>query len=121
MSDLHIQMAPQPDGAVVVTLNGQLDIPGAGTLERQLTTLLVRHPKHVVFDVTDVTFISSLAMGVLMTFRRGCTTHGGRITLAGAHPMIAGSLKHAGLQTLLPMSATVEEALASVATPQPAK
>lgn len=119
MADLQVQVAPQSDGAVVVTLVGMADMAGAGVLERQLTFLSAKHPRHVVFDLAGLTFISSLAMGVLMQFRRGCAIWGGRITLAAVHPTVAGALKHAALQSLLPMTATVSEALTTTA-PTPA-
>ncbi|CAN5525378.1 hypothetical protein BH10PLA1_BH10PLA1_05680 [soil metagenome] len=120
MSDLQVQIVPHADG-VVVTLVGMADMAGAGVLERQLTFLSAKHPRHVVFDLAGLTFISSLAMGVLMQFRRGCAIWGGRITLAAVHPTVAMALKHAALQSLLPMTPTVSDALAAEPAPQPAK
>ena len=113
MSDLKVQTVAHPDGTVIVQLAGHADIAGAGVLERNLTFLSAKHPKHVIFDLSAVEFISSLAMGVIMQFRRGCTTWGGRVTLAAAQAMVFAAFKHAGLHALLPMTETVAAALAS--------
>ena len=112
MTDLSVQITTQPDGSVIVALVGLADIPGAAVLERQLMAVTVKHPKHVVFDLHGLTFLSSLSMGTIMSFRRGCVAWGGKLTLAGANAMIAGSLRHAGLDKLLPMTDSVEAALA---------
>ena len=113
MSDLQVQVIPQTDGVFVVALVGSADIAGAAVLERHFLALSVKHPKHVVFDLAKVPFISSLAMGSLMAFRRGCATTGGRVTLAAVQPQVAGMFKHAGLDKLLPMAESVEAALAA--------
>lgn len=112
MTQLSAQSAIQPDGTMIITLVGPGDIPGAAILERHLMGVTVKHPKHVIFDMHGLTFLSSLCMGTIMSFRRGCVAWGGKLTLAGTNPMIAGSLKHAGLDKLLPMVDTVESALA---------
>ncbi len=112
MSVLSVNITTQADGSVIVTLVGAADIPGAAVLERQLLGVTVQHPKQVVLDLSGLTFLSSLSMGTIMSFRRGCVGWGGKLTLAGANSMIQGSLRHAGLDRLLPMCESVEAALA---------
>ena len=112
MANLQVQVVTRTDGPVVVSLIGQADIAGASVLERHLTFLSASHPRFVVFDMSELAFISSLAMGTLMQFRRGSQSWGGTITLAAAQPAVAGMFKHAALDKLLPMMDSVESALA---------
>ena len=115
MSVLVVKIDLIANESAIVVLNGPGDIAGAGVLERQLTFLSAKHSKHVVFDCAGLTFLSSLGRGVLMQFRRGITARGGRVTLAAVQPGIKSALTHAGLDKLLPMFPTVDEALASPA------
>jgi anti-sigma B factor antagonist len=113
MSGLQVEIDARPDGAVVVSLIGSADIAGAEALDRQLTPLCARHPKHVVFDLRRLEFISSLCMGALVSFGRGCHGWGGAVFLTGARDPVATALRRARLDRVLPMRESVEAALAT--------
>jgi len=112
MTTLEIQSNRLDDDTVVVALTGSADISGAAVLDRHLLSISARHPKHVVFDLSGLTFISSLAMGSLMHFRRGCLAWGGRISIAAANDIVEGALRHARLDLIVPIKPTVSSALA---------
>ena len=75
-----------------------------------LMRLVARRPPLVVVDLSGVTFLSSLAMGALVGFRRDLGRWGGRVKLAAIPPMIYESLKTSRLDMLFEVCATVEEA-----------
>jgi anti-anti-sigma factor len=55
----------------------------------------------VTLDLSELRFISSLAMGVLVTFRRSVVRTGGRVRLAeGFQPAVKEALTRAGLLDL---------------------
>jgi anti-anti-sigma factor len=64
-----------------------------------------------VLDLSELTFIASMAMGVLVTFGRDLGRWGGRVRIAGARPEIHEALQVAGLTDVFEFYPTVEEAI----------
>lgn len=116
MDPLTFATARQPDGTVVLSLIGSADITAAAALERQVTLLCAKKPKHVVFDLSRLNFISSLCMGTLVTLARSCKGWQGRATLAAPTPTVAGMFKHARIDVLIPIVDSVDAALTSAGT-----
>jgi anti-anti-sigma factor len=85
-----------------------------------LTRLLARRPHLVVFDLAGLTFVASLVLGALVSFRRALARHGGKVTPAGLQPAVKEVFHAAGLLALFPVSETVAEALAAT-TQEPAQ
>jgi anti-anti-sigma factor len=56
----------------------------------------------VVFDLAGLTFLSSLAMGALVEYRRGLYRRGVEIRLANVPARIWLAMETAGLGTLFP-------------------
>jgi anti-anti-sigma factor len=67
---------------VTVLLGGEAGTPEAGALEASLLSLSALHPRSVTFDLRELCFISSLAIGVLVRFRRAAVRRGVRVRLA---------------------------------------
>jgi anti-anti-sigma factor len=112
MRQLTIKTETKPHESVVMSLVGTADIDGLESLEKELLALSAKKPKLVVFDATHLKFIASLSIGALIHFRRKCLTWGGKVAIAGANENIANALHHVRVDTLLPLSQSVEAALA---------
>jgi sulfate permease, SulP family len=92
--ELRIGLA-ETDGTSVVRLGGDAGFPGADRLADALAAVAARRPRRVVIDLSDLTFISSLAIGVLVTFKYRLIRQGGAIMLVGARPRIEETLRAA--------------------------
>jgi anti-sigma B factor antagonist len=57
------------DGAVVVRLAGELDLYNAHAVRDELLAAAARGPARLVVDLSDVTFIDSTGLGVLIEAR----------------------------------------------------
>ena len=99
----------QIDGIPVLRIAGEmrLEIDDA---ERALNRLSAGRPPLVVLDLSDLTFISSLGMGLLNGFRRGLHTHGGITRIAGPRPDVAKALILCGLDKLFEIHPTLPSA-----------
>lgn len=96
--------------AVVVTVSGELDLLTAPAFEQALRRALAGRPPLVVVDLGGVGFLDSSALAVL------ATTHheAGQDTvvrLVATAPVVVRPLELTGLSEVLPVLATVEEAL----------
>ena len=112
MSPLHVE-CHSVNGSLVIYLNGDADLAGCQILEAELTRCSAQHPKLAVFDLTKLSFLSSLAMGCLIAFRRGVAERGGKVHVASPQPQVLEALVRARLRDLLPIYPNLQEALST--------
>lgn len=91
-------------------------IEGTGDLDLQAVPLLrdltVGAPVHVVFDLRRVTFLDASVLGVLVATRaHQCLAHSA-VRLAGPSPMLRKIIALTGLDSVLPIFDTFEQAVA---------
>jgi anti-anti-sigma factor len=111
-------------GEVIVRIAGEASIEQADQLTGALLGLSCRRPPLITLDLTGLSFVSSLAMGVLVAFRQGVVRAGSRVRLgATLQEPVREALARAELLTLFdwPAEAEVDKADAEppVSTPSP--
>src|SRR5882672_4026522 len=79
--------APQ-SGAVTINLLGSLDTATAPELERQLAPVLSGPVKDLVFDLAQLTFISSAGLRVFASTRKTLKERGGQASFVQMQPQI---------------------------------
>jgi anti-anti-sigma factor len=85
----------------IVRLRGEAGVAQAGALEASLLPLVVKRQACVTFDLSQLLFISSLAMGVLVSYRRAAVRAGTRVYLApDLCPAVREALERAELLSL---------------------
>lgn len=67
--DAPVSAVEQRDGAVIVKLAGELDLYNAHAVRDGLFAAAAESPERLVVDLTDVTFIDSTGLGVLIEAR----------------------------------------------------
>jgi anti-anti-sigma factor len=83
----------EEDGATVVRLTGDAGFRHADRLADALAAVAARRPPTVVFDLSRLKFISSLAIGVLVTFKYRLARQGGAMALVGVPPRVEQALR----------------------------
>lgn len=76
-----ISLEELPLGSWVVRVTGELDLYTAPQLENELETLIHGDAAHVLVDLSDVPFLDSSGLGVLLSSARRLGL--GRFALAG--------------------------------------
>lgn len=97
----------------VVTPAGEIDLATAPVLKSSLVALLGQGFTHFVLDLSQVRYLDSTGLGVLIAFSRRLAEDGA-ITLAQAPSSVAALLEMTGLDATFDVCATVEDALAHV-------
>ena len=115
--------APQPvqpvaaidrrNGATIVQLAGELDLYNADEVRAALTTAIAAGPDRVIVDMSQVEFIDSTALGVLIEARSKLGRGG--LTLAAPQIETRRALQVSGLDRHLPVHESIDEALAAPA------
>ena len=70
-------------------------------------------PSLHVFDLTEVPTIDSSALGLIVSHYISCRGKGVRVIAVGVSPNVLQLLKFTKLDSLIPMAASVEEAIAA--------
>jgi anti-anti-sigma factor len=96
--------------SIVVRLGGELDLYNADEVRAALAGALDRSPARIVVDMSEVEFIDSTALGVLIEARS--RTGRGRLALAAPQLETRRTLQVSGLDRHLTVHDTVDDALA---------
>jgi anti-anti-sigma factor len=110
MSDFKMNLADVP-GGLTVKLDGALELAACGVLDRALLGISAQKAKLVIFDLSGLTFVSSLAMGSMVAFRNGVVRSGGRVFLAGMSPLVLECFRRPRLTELFQVRDSVAQCL----------
>jgi anti-sigma B factor antagonist len=102
------------DGGCVVRLGGELDLYNAPAIREALTEASADGPKRVIVDLSEVEFIDSTALGVLIEARTRLPDRKGFL-LAGPGLETRRALEISGLDRHFAVHDSVDEALAAIA------
>jgi anti-sigma B factor antagonist len=88
--DIQIQKGASAANAATATvkLSGSLDTATAPELERQLAPILADHTKEIIFDLGQLSFISSAGLGVFAATRKQLKERGGQASFIHLQPQI---------------------------------
>jgi anti-sigma B factor antagonist len=101
------------DGVCVVTPAGEIDLASAPRLKSSLVGFLDEGYARFVLDLSEVRYLDSTGLGVLIAFSRRLTDDG-QIVLADAPDSVLGLLELTGLEARFQTFATVEDALSQI-------
>lgn len=100
--------------AVRVALAGRLDVDGAEEIGGRFAGSLAAHAGPLAVDLTDVSFIASVGIRMILTAVRERAHRGGRTVLVGPPGMGTHVLRIAGVDLVVPIVADLDSARASL-------
>jgi anti-sigma B factor antagonist len=100
-------------GVAVLTISGRLSL-GAEVerLDAAVNELLKKEQREIVFDISALEYCDSSGVGMLVSSMTKVKKAAGVLKIAGANQRIQRIFKITGVDTLVPMFATVAEATA---------
>ena len=107
------------DGCVVVTVSGDVDISTSPELRSALVEANAASdgPKAIVVDLSDVSFVDSTALGVLVGAYNTSRNNGGRFAMVNDHDAVLKVLKITALHDVLGVHPTLDAAIEVVTRP----
>jgi len=100
-SKLTFEVVHRPD-MLIVAIKGEASADQAEELESRLLRAPVAAQPLVVLNLTELTFLSSLAMGALVGYRRTLLRRGVDLRLANLQARVWLALEAAGVAELFP-------------------
>ena len=100
---------------IVLALSGQLDSKTAPELEREVGKALGKTGRAVLFDFTDLEFVASAGLRIVIMVGKRLAADGGAIALCGLNPSVREVFEIAGFAKLFPILPDRRAALAKLA------
>jgi anti-sigma B factor antagonist len=109
----NLVSAPRTQGDAVITAAiGELDLHNSPDLRAALLAILSKNlPKRLVLDLSQVPYMDSSAVAVLVEALQKLRPSGGRVMLVGLQPRVRGLLEIARLDTIFVLVANEQQAL----------
>jgi anti-sigma B factor antagonist len=108
---LSVQRKSIEPGIAVLEMTGRIAMGSdSQTIEWGLAELLKENHKRVIFDLTQVTFLDSSGIGILMMCHAKLKRAGGALHIAGAQGMVRETLEITSLNKIVNCYATAAEA-----------
>lgn len=73
------------DGKYVATLEGEMDTAAATEAEKVLKPLYQSNGKDVIIDCTNLEYIASSGLRILLAILKGAKANGSKVTLCGVN------------------------------------
>ncbi|MFD0055909.1 STAS domain-containing protein [Streptomyces sp. NPDC127168] len=100
------------DDVRVVALRGEIDYDGKTILsEALLPPEADLRAARIVADITEVTFMDSVGINVLLAAQQRASSAGGWVRVAGAQESVLRTLLLVGLDTIITCHPTVKQAI----------
>lgn len=90
----------EKDGKFVATLSGELDTAAAIETEKALAPLLHSEGKDIVIDCTELEYISSSGLRVLLSILKQAKTVGSRVVLKNVNDVIHDVMELTGFVSI---------------------
>jgi anti-sigma B factor antagonist len=102
---------------MIITVHGDLDLVSSPRLDACLTEVQDGHDR-IILDLSDVDFLDTSALAVIVGHWKSLVARGGKLALAGARYRYTMALWITGLAGKLDMYETVDEGVIAQAQPE---
>jgi anti-sigma B factor antagonist len=99
------------DRIVVLSVCGEVDLLSAPQLTGAIHHALAQRPVGLIVDLTDVKFLASIGMSVLVEAREQVSAISGRFGVVAESAATSRPIKLLGVDAILPLYPTLEDAL----------
>jgi len=110
--DFDVHILPREEGCYLVTLIGQLDSKTAELFEQKLASILNRTTNVLIFDMSNLAYISSMGIRLIFKAEKAIELNGGKALMVNVQPQIQKIFKIAMVFSKYQSFTTVEEAAA---------
>jgi anti-sigma B factor antagonist len=103
-------MASDQPGVAVLAARGEIDVASAPEFQASLSDLIEEGPNILIVDTSDVSFIDSTGLGVLIGAEKQLRSDGRRLHLVVTQPQITRLLALTGLNEVFTVMSNTNDA-----------
>jgi anti-anti-sigma factor len=108
---MKIATSETEKGIVLLEVEGRVDAHTAGRLDKALKDLLAQGDSRLLLDASQIGYISSKGLRVLLLAQREARRLGGEVRLFGPNAQVRRIIELAGFEQLLYIGETRQEAM----------
>lgn len=101
-------------GVTKAVLGGRLDTANVNVVETRFIAGIVPKQRHAIVDLSNVSFIASLGIRMLLSTARAMGSGGAKFAMYGASPTVMEVFEATALSDIIPVLGSEDEALALV-------
>jgi anti-sigma B factor antagonist len=94
----------------LIKMIGKLDITGVGTIETEFTGYCAGENPRVLVDLSDIEFLASIGIRLLVLNAKSISGRGGRMVLLNPPPAVRSVLEITGIPAIIPIYDGLESA-----------
>ena len=113
-----MDITPIRAGLVRIALIGRLDTQGVDRIETKFIAALVPTGQSAVVDLSQLEFVSSMGIRMLVSTARSLNIRQARLALYGPQANVGEVFEAVSLQKIVPICATEADALAALESPR---
>ncbi len=104
----------QIGAALVITVSGRLDATNSSELEKLVTERLQGGWNRLIFDMSNLQYVSSAGLRVMALTMKQLSAADGRLALCGLQRPVKMVFDISGMSSYIPIAPSLSEALQSV-------
>jgi anti-sigma B factor antagonist len=109
--DFRVAVERRPQGPTIVAVAGDADIHSAPELRETLADIIDGGADRLVLDLSDATFLDSMALGVILGAKNRLSGSGGRVELVVSRPDIRRIFQITMLDRVFELHSSLGEAI----------
>jgi anti-sigma B factor antagonist len=107
---MQINFRELESGIGLITLAGKLDIIGTGEIDTKFAGYCARDRMRLIVDVSEVDFLASIGIRMLILNARSLAGRGGKMVLLSPTPDVENVLDLTGIPGIIPIYSDLESA-----------
>jgi anti-anti-sigma factor len=111
---MEVKVLRSDDQLTHLALAGRLDLIGVQQIEMTFTVHTASRHKPTVVEVTELTYLSSLGVRLLLGSAKALAGHGTKMVLLNPQPQVLQVLQLGGLDTVIEIHPDLPAALAAL-------
>lgn len=100
--------------AIILAVKGRLDSVAAQEFGNQIDDLINQGETRIIFDLSELDYISSAGLRSILVIAKELEERNGKIVLSAVKPSVMKVFEISGLTAILPITKSVETALAQM-------
>ncbi|MFD0856647.1 STAS domain-containing protein [Actinomadura adrarensis] len=113
MDEFTVEVIEASDGCAVVRVAGEVDAATAPGVREKVLELVAKGSAHLIVDLTDVGFLDSTGLGMLVGSLKRVRVHEGSLMVVTSAEHIRRVFRITGLHNVFPLPTSVLDAVRS--------
>lgn len=107
---IRLKILREDDSITHVALVGRLDVQGVSDIQYEFHCHTILQPRSTVVDLSQVTFMASIGIGMILSAAKHIERHGSKMVLVNPSPLVRQTLETSALHQVIPIA--IEESVA---------